>query len=89
MTTHRLSQQDLDPASLTIVPLTPLNAAEVATWRYEPPYDFHNIKSDDAESLKPPADDGMGYCKKAGFVEERRFDDGKGHEFVELIRPVG
>lgn len=158
----------IDVDRLRFEPLTLEQATEVATWRYEPPYDFNNILPGDVESMPFADESGIGYhavvdnagpligyfclgpegwvpgqehapagtldvgmglrpdllgkglgtsllpkimafaatrcsvsrfrtavrtfndrslrmCWRSGFREVRRFDDGKGHEFAELI----
>jgi ribosomal-protein-alanine N-acetyltransferase len=45
---------------LRLLPLTPEQAAEVATWHYPEPFDFYD-SSGDAHGYPPPDDRGEGY----------------------------
>jgi hypothetical protein len=44
-----------------IAPFTPEQAAEVAAWRYEPPYDFYSGDSEDGTTFLTLDADGYGY----------------------------
>ncbi|WP_210438460.1 GNAT family N-acetyltransferase [Nocardioides xinjiangensis] len=44
----------IDPASITVAPLTREHAEDMVTWRYEPPYDVYDIAGADPEQLLHP-----------------------------------
>jgi len=46
---------DIDPAAICLVPLTRAHAEDLATWRYEPPYDVYDLAGADPEELLDPA----------------------------------
>lgn len=45
----------IDPASLRVAPLTREHADDLVTWRYEPPYDVHDLVGATPEELLDPA----------------------------------
>lgn len=45
----------IDPATLRIAPLTREHAEDLATWRYDPPYDVYDLAGADPVDLLDPA----------------------------------
>jgi [ribosomal protein S18]-alanine N-acetyltransferase len=45
----------VDPASIRIAPLTRAYAEDIASWRYEPPYDVYDMTDADPDDLLDPA----------------------------------
>lgn len=45
----------IDPATIRVVPLTREHAEDLATWRYEPPYDVYDLDGADPHELLDPA----------------------------------
>ena len=45
----------IDPAAIRVVPLTREHAEDLATWRYEPPYDVYDLDGADPHELLDPA----------------------------------
>ena len=45
----------INPATLRVVPLTREHAEDLATWRYEPPYDVYDLDGADPHELLDPA----------------------------------
>jgi ribosomal-protein-alanine N-acetyltransferase len=45
----------IDPATIRIAPLTSEHAEDLATWRYDPPYDVYDLAGADPEELLDPA----------------------------------
>jgi ribosomal-protein-alanine N-acetyltransferase len=44
----------LDPGSISIAPLTRAHAEDIATWRYDPPYDVYDMTGADPGDLLDP-----------------------------------
>jgi ribosomal-protein-alanine N-acetyltransferase len=44
----------VDPGSLRIAPLTRAHAEDLATWRYDPPYDVYDMTGADPDDLLDP-----------------------------------
>jgi ribosomal-protein-alanine N-acetyltransferase len=45
----------IDTATIRIAPLTRVQAQDLATWRYDPPYDVYDLAGADPEELLDPA----------------------------------
>ncbi|MFC7723746.1 GNAT family N-acetyltransferase [Nocardioides sp. GCM10028917] len=45
----------IDPAAIRIAALTRAHAEDLATWRYEPPYDVYDLTGADPDELLDPA----------------------------------
>lgn len=45
----------VDPGSVRIAPLTREHAEDIASWRYDPPYDVYDMTGADPEDLLDPA----------------------------------
>lgn len=45
----------VDPGSLRIAPLTQAHAEDIASWRYDPPYDVYDMTGADPDDLLDPA----------------------------------
>ena len=45
----------VDPGSIRIAPLTPEHAEDIASWRYDPPYDVYDMTDADPDDLLDPA----------------------------------
>lgn len=45
----------IDPAVLRVAPLTRAHAEDLATWRYEPPYDVYDMTGAEPDELLDPA----------------------------------
>ena len=44
----------IDPTSIHVAPLTSAHAEDLATWRYEPPYDVYDLAGADPHELLDP-----------------------------------
>jgi ribosomal-protein-alanine N-acetyltransferase len=45
----------VDPGSIRIAPLSPRHAEDIASWRYDPPYDVYDMTGADPADLLDPA----------------------------------
>ena len=45
----------IDPTSIRVAPLTRAHAEDLATWRYDPPYDVYDLAGADPGELLEPA----------------------------------